>query len=200
MLHSVDHPLAFSPTYFSPNLQSLANSPAANVPIDTVTVLVPLNPLEVDHMVISRLAAPRDLTLSEKIDMQNEKENQIIPEKSSSDTTGYLGPYRSDPNFTRGKKLSNTTARSRTHMNPIHTSIQNDQIVVAKKKVTKWVDHSQRRQVGSGLAWSKGVQKKSTKEHGKKNVEEETKRQKYRPGTLALCEIRKYQRGTELLI
>ena len=99
MLHSVDHPLAFSPTYFSPNLQSLANSPAVNVPIDTVIVLVPLSPLEVDHTVNNRLAAQRDLTLSEKIDMQHEKENQIIPEKSSIDTTGYLGPYRSDPNF-----------------------------------------------------------------------------------------------------
>ena len=26
MLHSADHPLDFSPTYFSPNMQSLANS------------------------------------------------------------------------------------------------------------------------------------------------------------------------------
>ena len=30
-LNSVDHPLAFSPTYFSPNLQSLANSPTVKV-------------------------------------------------------------------------------------------------------------------------------------------------------------------------
>ena len=100
MLHSVDHPLAFSPTYFSPNLQSLANSPAINVPLDAVTLLVPLNPVEVDHMVNNGLAAQKDLTLREKVDMQNEKENQIIPEKSSINTTGYLGPYRSDPNFT----------------------------------------------------------------------------------------------------
>ena len=57
-------------------------------------------------------------------------------------------------------------------MNPIHTSIRNNQIVVAKKKVTKQVDCSQRRQVESGLAWSK----KSTKEHGKKKGEEETKK------------------------
>ena len=48
-LHSADHPMAFLPTYFSPNIQSLANSPAINVPLDTVTVLVPLNPVEIDH-------------------------------------------------------------------------------------------------------------------------------------------------------
>ena len=73
MLHSVDHPLAFSPTYFSPNLQSLANSPAIIVPLDAVTLLVPLNPVEVDHMVNNGLAAQKNLTLSEKVDMQNEK-------------------------------------------------------------------------------------------------------------------------------
>ena len=100
MLHSVDHPLAFSPTYFSPNLQSLANSPAINVAIDAVTLLVPLNPLEVNHTVNNKLVAQKDINLSKKVEMQNEKENQIIPEKSSIDTTGYLGPYRSNPNFT----------------------------------------------------------------------------------------------------
>ena len=36
MLHSADHPMAFLPTYFSPNIQSLANSPAINVPLDAV--------------------------------------------------------------------------------------------------------------------------------------------------------------------
>ena len=50
-LHSADHPLAFSPTYFSPNIQSLANSLAVNVPLDAITLLVPLNPVEVDHTV-----------------------------------------------------------------------------------------------------------------------------------------------------
>ena len=123
MLNSVDHPLAFSPTYFSPNLQSLANSPTVKVPVDTVTVLVPLQPLEVDHTVNNELVAQKDLALSEKVDVQNDKENQIIPDKSSIDTTGYLGPYRPDPNFSRGKKVSTATVRSRTHVNPIHTSI-----------------------------------------------------------------------------
>ena len=51
MLHSADHPLAFLPTYFSPNMQSLANSPAVNVPIDAVMLLVPLNPVAADHTV-----------------------------------------------------------------------------------------------------------------------------------------------------
>ena len=99
MLHSGDHPLAFSPTYFSPNIQSLANSPTVNVPLDAVTLLVPLNPVEVDHMV-TKAIAPKDLTIDKKVDMQSEKENQIIlpPEKVCA--LGYLGPYRSDPNFT----------------------------------------------------------------------------------------------------
>ena len=50
-LPSADYPLAFLPTYFSPNMQSLANSPAVNVPIDAITLLVPLNPVEVDHTI-----------------------------------------------------------------------------------------------------------------------------------------------------
>ena len=104
MLHSVGHPFTFSPTYFSPNMQSLANSPAVNVSLDTLTLLVPLNPVEVDHTV-DRVTAPSDLTTIRKVDMQSEKENQIIlsSEKVSSCAPGYLGPYRSDPNFTRGK-------------------------------------------------------------------------------------------------
>ena len=65
MLHSVDHPLAFSPTYFLPNIPSLANSPAINVPQEAITLLVPLNPVEVDHMV-DKVIAKKDLTLSEK--------------------------------------------------------------------------------------------------------------------------------------
>ena len=148
-LNSGDHPLAFSPTYFSPNLQSLANSPTVKVPVDTVTVLVPLHPFEVDHTVNKELLTQKDLTCSEKVDTQSEKENQIIPRKCSIGTMRYLGPYRSNPNFTRGKKLSTRTAKSSTHMNKIQASIQNDQIVVAKKKVTKRIDCSRRRQVRS---------------------------------------------------
>ena len=82
-LHSADHPLAFSPTYFSPNIGSLANSPAVNVPLDAITLLVPLNPVEVDHTV-TKVIAPKDLSIDKRVDMQSEKENQIIlpPEKS----------------------------------------------------------------------------------------------------------------------
>ena len=101
MLHSADHPLAFLPTYFSPNIQSLANSPAVNVPLDAITLLVPLNPVEVKHRV-AKAIAPKDLTIDKKVDTQSEKENQIIlpPEKVSICAPRYLGPYRSDPNFT----------------------------------------------------------------------------------------------------
>ena len=48
-LSNADHPLAFSPTYFSPTLQSLAGSPTVEVPVNPVTVLLPLQPLEVEH-------------------------------------------------------------------------------------------------------------------------------------------------------
>ena len=58
MLHSADHPLAFLPTYFSLNMQSLANSPAVNVPLDAITLLVPLNPVETDHT-IAKVTAPK---------------------------------------------------------------------------------------------------------------------------------------------
>ena len=77
MLHSVDHPLAFSPTYFSLNIQFQANSPAVNVPLNDVALMVPLNPVEVNHTVTS-ITAPMDLTINRKVDMQNEKVNQLI--------------------------------------------------------------------------------------------------------------------------
>ena len=76
------------------------------------------------------------------IDTENENENHIIPKKSSVSTKGYLGPYRSNPNFTQGRKLSIGTAKSSTSKVNIQTSFLNDQIVVANKKVTKRVDRS----------------------------------------------------------
>ena len=202
-LNSVDHPLAFSPTYFSPNIQSLANSPTVKVPVDTVTVLLPLHPLEVDHTVNNELLAQKDLTCSEKVDMGNENENQIIAGKSSISTMGYLGPYRSNPNFTRGKKLSTG--------NNIQTSFQNDQIIVAKKKVTKRIDRSGRRQIWCKLGRKPKeaqavAEKRKTKPAAKatRKIFPGTggvrKPHRYRPGTHTLHEIRKYQKSTELLI
>ena len=84
MLHSADHPLAFSPTYFSPNIQSLANSPDVNVPLDAVTLLVPLNPVEVDHTV-NKAIVPKDLTIDKGVNSQSQKEKEIVlqPEKVS---------------------------------------------------------------------------------------------------------------------
>ena len=67
MLCSADHRLDFSPTYFSPNMQSLANSLAVNVLLDAITLLVPLNPVEADHTV-TKVTAPKDLTISKKVD------------------------------------------------------------------------------------------------------------------------------------
>ena len=146
-LHSADHPLTFSPTYFSPNIQSQANSPAVNVSLDAITLLVPLNPVEIDHMV-DKATAPKELTINKRVEAQSRKENQIVlqPEKVSICAPGYLGPYRSDPNFTQGKKLSTVTVRSIPQSNyadPALSSIQNDQFVVAKRKVTKCIDRRQ---------------------------------------------------------
>ena len=73
---------------------------------------------------------------------------------------------------------------------------------MAKKKVTKRVDQSERRKVESGLARRK-LEKKKAKpliEPAKKKGEEGKTKCRYRPGTLALWEIRKYQKSTELLI
>ena len=105
MLHSADHPLAFSPTYFSPNIQSLANSPAINVPLDAVTLLVPFNPVEVDHTVNKDIVS-KDLTIGKGQNSQSQKEREIVlqTEKVPICTLGYLGTYRSDPKFTHGKK------------------------------------------------------------------------------------------------
>ena len=72
-LPSVDYPLAFLPTYFSPNIQSQANSPAVNVPLDAVTLLVPFNPVEVDQTV-SKAIVPEDLTIDMGTNSQNLKE------------------------------------------------------------------------------------------------------------------------------
>ena len=136
MLNNTDHPLAFSPTYFSPTLQSLANSPTVEVPMNPVTVLLPVHPLEVGPT-NNELVAQSDIKCLEGINTENDNVNYKIPKKSSANTTEYVGPYRSNPNFTRGKKLSTR--------NNIQTSFRNDQIAVAKKKVTKRVDRSGRR-------------------------------------------------------
>ena len=100
MLSNADHPLAFSPTYFSPTLQSLADSPTVEVPVNPVTVLLPLWPLEVGHTVNNELLAQKDLKHCKDVDMENKNLNHSIPKKSAVSTMEYLGPYRSNPNFT----------------------------------------------------------------------------------------------------
>ena len=201
-LHSADHPLAFSPIYFSPNIQSLANSPAVNVPLDAITLLVPLNPVEVDHTV-DKATAPKGLTINKRVDAQSKKENQIVlqPEKVSICAPGYLGPYRSDPNFTQGKKLSTVAVKSlphSTYVDPVQSSIQNNQFVVAKRKVTKRVDRSR-----SWVQVEKKVPRTPTPHKGKGHKEKKSDKKhkrRYWLGTLALCEIRRYQESTDLLI
>ena len=81
-----------------------------------------------------------------------------------------------------------------TYVNPVQSSLQNDQFVVAKRKVTKRVDRS--------LPHEKAGEKraKTLMKVKKKKTKEEKPKRKYRPGTLALREIRKYQQSMDLLI
>ena len=204
-LPSADYPLAFSPTYFSPNMQSLAYSPAVNVPIDAITLLVPLNPVEVDHTV-NKAIIPKDLAIKMGAISHSLKEKEIAfqPEKVPNCAPGYLGPYRSDPNFTCGKKMGTVAVKSITqnsYVDPIHeSSIQNNRIVVARKKVTERVDRSRPQMKGQKeRKRPKTPPQQKDRGFSKRKTDEKTKR-KYRPGTLALREIRCYQKSMELLI
>ena len=140
-LPSADHPLAFSPTYFLPNLQSLANSPAVNVPIEAVTLVVPLNPVNASNTV-SKAEIPKCLTIelgaTSKSLEGKELELAPQPEKVPNCALGYLEPYRSGPNFTRGKKIGPVVAKNQPqsiYPDPVHNySTQNNQFLVARKK------------------------------------------------------------------
>ena len=81
-----------------------------------------------------------------------------------------------------------------TYVNPVQSSLQNDQFVVAKRKVTKRVDRS--------LPHKKAGEKraKTSMKVKKKKTREEKPKRKYRLGTLALREIWKYQQSMDLLI
>ena len=87
-----DHPLAFSPTYFSPNIQSLAISPAVNVPIDAVPLVVPLNPVNINNTV-RKAVTPKDLTIEMGAISQKSqrKRNSTPARKSSQLCPGVLG-------------------------------------------------------------------------------------------------------------
>ena len=130
-LPSADYPLAFLPTYFSPSMQSLANSPAVNVPIDAVMLVVPLNPVEVDNTV-SKAVTPKDLTIEMGAISPCLKEKEIAShsEKVPNCAPGYSVPYRSDPYFTYGKKMGTMAVKSQpqsSYADPVHdSSIQNN--------------------------------------------------------------------------
>ena len=76
----------------------------------------------------------------------------------------------------------------------VQSSLQTDQFVVAKRKVTKRIDRS--------LPCKKTGEKraKTLMKVKKKITKEEKPKRNYRPGTLALREIWKYQKSTDLLI
>ena len=146
-LPSVDHPMAFSPMYFSPNLQSLANSPVVTVPIKAVMLVVPLNPVNSNNT-ISEVVIPQGLIAELEPPSKSPEGKELTPqpEKVPNCALGYLGPYRSDPSFTCGKKIGPFVAKN--HPQTIHPdtvnnpSAPNYQFLVAKKKQTKRVDCS----------------------------------------------------------
>ena len=156
-LNNTDHPLAFSPTYFSPTLQSLADSPTVEVPMNPVTVLLPLQPLEIGHMV------KNDIEHCENIDTENVNVNRI---SENSVVMEHLGPYRADPNFTQGRKLSNKAIKTSSSKVNIQTRFSNNKIVVARKKNMKRVDRSEHRARKTGKPKEgkpKGLPKMATK-------------------------------------
>ena len=142
-LPSADHPLAFLPTYFSPNMQSLANSPAVNVSIDTVTLVVPLSSVEVDN-IVSKAVTPKDLTIEMGAISQNLEEKEIAsqPEKDPNCAPGYLGPYRSGPNFYSWQKNGNCGCKEPTPKYLCRSlsmilAFKINWFVVARKKINK---------------------------------------------------------------
>ena len=83
-------------------------------------------------------------------------------------------------------------------MDQMQSSLPNDRFVVAQRKVTKHVDRSLPRQK-MGKKKEKIPTPRKVGENQEKKMKEKTKR-RYWPGTLALCEIWKFQKGTKLLI
>ena len=85
------------------------------------------------------------------------------------------------------------------YADPVHdSSIQNNQFVGARKKFTKRIDQSQPQSMKQGKKLKTPPHHKDRRSATSK-PEEKTK-QKYRPGTLALQEIRHFQKSMELLI
>ena len=96
--------------------------------MNPVTVLLPLQPLEIGHMV------KNDIEHCESIDTENVIVNRI---SENSVVMECLGPYRADPNFTWGWKLSNKAIKTSSLKVNIQTRFSNDKIVVARKKNMK---------------------------------------------------------------
>ena len=77
-----------------------------------------------------------------------------------------------------------------SYVDPIQSSIQNDRFVVSRKKITKRVDRSQPQMKDQKERKSpKMPPQQKDKGFSKRKTDKKTKR-KYRPGTLALREIR----------
>ena len=109
--------------------------------MNPVTELLPLQPLEVGHMV------KNDIECHKNVDTENVNVNSI-PENSA--VVEHLGPYRANPNFTWGKKLSNKAIKTSSSKVNIQTRFLNDKIVVARKKIMKRVDGSEHRSRKTG--------------------------------------------------
>ena len=67
--------------------------------------MVPLNPVNANNTV-SKAVIPKGLTIELGATSKSPEGKELAhqPEKVPNCAPGYLGPYMSDPNFTRGKK------------------------------------------------------------------------------------------------
>ena len=94
-------------------------------------LVVPLKSVNRDNTV-SKAVIPKGLTIEMGATSQSLKGKEIAPqlEKVPNCAPGYLGPYRSDPNFTHGKKIGPMAAKNwpqSIYANPVHdSSIQNN--------------------------------------------------------------------------
>ena len=86
--------------------------------------MVPLNPVNSNNTIsevtntISEVAIPQGLTAELRPLSKSPEGKELAPqpEKVPNCAPGYLGPYRSDPSFTRGKKIGPIVAKNHSQM------------------------------------------------------------------------------------
>ena len=162
-------------------------------------LLVSLNPINSNNTIsevtntISEVAIPQGLAAELRPPSKSPEGKELAPqpEKVPNCAPGYLGPYRSEPNFTHGKRIGPVVAKNHPqsiYPDSVHiSSTPNHQIVVAKKKQTKRFDHSRLQSKKQGVKLQTPPHHRNRRSTSARP--EKKTIQKYRPGTLALWEI-----------